>query len=71
MAVALAEVARREQPDLVVASIACRALRPLYLGTTATIRRASRAGDLRLELATDTAHMTATVTFAEPREKLA
>jgi 3-methylfumaryl-CoA hydratase len=72
MAVVLAEVVRRELPDRVVTSVSCRALRPLYLGSTAEIRPPATAGgtELQLELTSGLGevHMTASITLAEPDE---
>jgi 3-methylfumaryl-CoA hydratase len=72
MAIALAEVVRRELPDRVITSFACRALRPLYLGTPAEIRLPVTTGgtELQLELASGTGdvHMTASFTLAAPAE---
>jgi 3-methylfumaryl-CoA hydratase len=66
MAMILSEVVRREQPERQVATIGFRALRPMYRGDPATIRRTSvDAEDLNLELgqADGEPNMSVTVTF--------
>jgi len=62
MAMILGEVVRRDDADRILASISVRALRPMYLGMTATITRTS---DTTLALGADDgpAYMTAEVSY--------
>lgn len=68
MATVAAEVARRSHPDRTMVGFSCRARRPYFLGTPATITATSSGDDtVELELSNDQAagpNLTATVTFA-------
>jgi 3-methylfumaryl-CoA hydratase len=60
MAVILAEVMRRERPELVMRTFSCRALRPMYLGMQATVRSVDGDCDLDASLVgSEGAHMSA------------
>jgi hypothetical protein len=68
MATMLAEAVRRDLPDRDVARFSCRATRPFFLGTSATIHTTTSSDVVSLELRDDAAadgaaFMTAEVTL--------